>query len=731
MPEWIHNRAEHLLAKNPSMSKSTAFAVATQQSHSTGHSPKGYGTKQGRRTAKRKYDTPKGDVQTANPGKLDSPKMAGKPKEASAFFDEFNAIMKEAKELIPGGKAEGKTDADYPSDQIAMGEKVELEHTPDPAVAREISRDHLEEFKDYYTRLKKMEEQAKSDEVKKEGAAGELGGLIAGLPAGRNIAGEVAAATAPEGRVTRSENIARQAGWVGAPAGGLGALALAHKYDASGRLARSLPPGGLIADPATERAIIEFGVPAAAALGGSMAGGALTGLGVGGVQQLRGSPKGYGTNKKSEKEPDKEASAFADELLKIALEAPVAPAAAPQAPSSGLGASGVVGALGAGLGLGAGLMALRRGKVPKGHVVPPVPRMAPVSEAALRATESKQVQKAMSGLSPQELEMLGKSKMVQAGVPVENAYQMAQASLKPGQSMSDFLAKNASVTGFGSEFLIRLAFMAGGDVEGGEDTLVAQVGKPKNRMAKPAMAKPPEKFKVKQAQIPTSPTPLGTTGMDAQKKLLKSQKIGTPDDPNMGIKPLNAIKPPKPITIETTSPKVASVARSFFAKLAFSQSQFSGGLSEGRPFRMTSMVQPVGSDVGPAYVMDPKLSGSQPAKMKEKRAFGESGFGPSSITGYGTRGNAGFHASNPQPVGSGVESSYVMDPKLSGSRPMKLKKGAMTKEGGEATTPQGKLVQAQNTGQPKKTGFSGPSIAEVSKPVGFGIPLPGAKKNRI
>ncbi len=27
MPEWIHNRAEHLLAKNPSMSKSTAFAV--------------------------------------------------------------------------------------------------------------------------------------------------------------------------------------------------------------------------------------------------------------------------------------------------------------------------------------------------------------------------------------------------------------------------------------------------------------------------------------------------------------------------------------------------------------------------------------------------------------------------------------------------------------------------------------------------------------------------------
>ena len=32
MPKWIHTRAEHLLAKNPKMRKSTAFAVATQQS---------------------------------------------------------------------------------------------------------------------------------------------------------------------------------------------------------------------------------------------------------------------------------------------------------------------------------------------------------------------------------------------------------------------------------------------------------------------------------------------------------------------------------------------------------------------------------------------------------------------------------------------------------------------------------------------------------------------------
>lgn len=75
MPEWIHNRAEHLLAKNPSMSKSTAFAIATQQGHATGHTPKGYGTAEGRREAKAKFDTPKNDVQKANPGNLDSPKL--------------------------------------------------------------------------------------------------------------------------------------------------------------------------------------------------------------------------------------------------------------------------------------------------------------------------------------------------------------------------------------------------------------------------------------------------------------------------------------------------------------------------------------------------------------------------------------------------------------------------------------------------------------------------------
>ncbi len=95
MPAWIHSRAEHILAKNPSMPKGEASAIATEQSHATGHTPKGYGTAAGKREAKRTYDTPKGDEQRANPGGLRSPKMKHKTAEAAmwaGFFDELQKI---------------------------------------------------------------------------------------------------------------------------------------------------------------------------------------------------------------------------------------------------------------------------------------------------------------------------------------------------------------------------------------------------------------------------------------------------------------------------------------------------------------------------------------------------------------------------------------------------------------------------------------------------------------
>jgi hypothetical protein len=41
--------------------------------------------------------------------------------------------------------------------QLCKGMKVELEHTGDLALAREIALDHLNEFPDYYDRLEKVE----------------------------------------------------------------------------------------------------------------------------------------------------------------------------------------------------------------------------------------------------------------------------------------------------------------------------------------------------------------------------------------------------------------------------------------------------------------------------------------------------------------------------------------------------------------------------------------------
>jgi hypothetical protein len=68
MPAWIHDRAKHIRSKNPEMSESESFAIATQQAHATGHTPKGFGTSQGKKVAKGKYDEPKAEyVQTADP----------------------------------------------------------------------------------------------------------------------------------------------------------------------------------------------------------------------------------------------------------------------------------------------------------------------------------------------------------------------------------------------------------------------------------------------------------------------------------------------------------------------------------------------------------------------------------------------------------------------------------------------------------------------------------------
>jgi hypothetical protein len=102
MPKWIHDRAEHIRSKNPSMPESESWAIATQQSHALGKSPKGYGTVQGRRTAKAKFKTPGDDVKTAGLGELLTTPIPGTPKLLPHVADSFaHAIGGLAKKSLP------------------------------------------------------------------------------------------------------------------------------------------------------------------------------------------------------------------------------------------------------------------------------------------------------------------------------------------------------------------------------------------------------------------------------------------------------------------------------------------------------------------------------------------------------------------------------------------------------------------------------------------------------
>jgi hypothetical protein len=48
-------------------------------------------------------------------------------------------------------------------EQVEIGYEIEFEHTDDGSIALEIALDHLVEIPDYYTRLVKMEEEAKEN----------------------------------------------------------------------------------------------------------------------------------------------------------------------------------------------------------------------------------------------------------------------------------------------------------------------------------------------------------------------------------------------------------------------------------------------------------------------------------------------------------------------------------------------------------------------------------------
>lgn len=64
--------------------------------------------------------------------------------------------LRPIKELIKGGIADGMSDELFDSVELEKGIKVELEHTDDEMIAKEIAKDHLAEDPEYYKKLSKI-----------------------------------------------------------------------------------------------------------------------------------------------------------------------------------------------------------------------------------------------------------------------------------------------------------------------------------------------------------------------------------------------------------------------------------------------------------------------------------------------------------------------------------------------------------------------------------------------
>jgi hypothetical protein len=76
----------------------------------------------------------------------------------TAIKEEHQIDIKNFKDTIPGGVADGKPITNYDLKQLLLGVKWERAHTnKDNMLALELAMDHLELIPDYYTRIERLE----------------------------------------------------------------------------------------------------------------------------------------------------------------------------------------------------------------------------------------------------------------------------------------------------------------------------------------------------------------------------------------------------------------------------------------------------------------------------------------------------------------------------------------------------------------------------------------------
>jgi uncharacterized protein DUF5661 len=83
----------------------------------------------------------------------------------TAIKDAYKVDIKNFKDKIPGGHADGKPITKYDLKQLLSGMNFERDHTKDNMLALELAMDHLEAIPDYYTHLAVMDRECQSEKL--------------------------------------------------------------------------------------------------------------------------------------------------------------------------------------------------------------------------------------------------------------------------------------------------------------------------------------------------------------------------------------------------------------------------------------------------------------------------------------------------------------------------------------------------------------------------------------
>ena len=102
----------------------------------------------------------------------------GEKTQSSSPFNEMNQLK--SHKTVEQIAKKHRLEVSFIQKQLDMGEPIEREHTKDHELAKDIALQHLDEIPDYYTRLKKMESDAKKHhkkfkDVKEETKSGDEG----------------------------------------------------------------------------------------------------------------------------------------------------------------------------------------------------------------------------------------------------------------------------------------------------------------------------------------------------------------------------------------------------------------------------------------------------------------------------------------------------------------------------------------------------------------------------